>query len=510
MKNCLLITFWLITTWLSNAQDINRASLNVGDSAPLIQVEKWVKGPQVSKYEEGHVYIMEFGFISCAPCRAAIPHLTEIANHYRDKVTVISIFTAGDKVEAVENLLKKIGHKIDYSVAVDGESRTMDKTWVGASGRNGYPTIFLIDKTGKIAWIGSSPNVLDEAVQQLINEEKLNVDEQIQEFRELKRKIVKVENGDYSLALRRIDSLISLYPKDKLYVGIKIKIMLDHDLEGAYTYGWEVLENMPWDEEGDSERLHKIALKLAEGKYRKKGDKLLIAMRERIIKTTVSELLKSLSYEAIADTYYRTGDLKNGRLMMIKAAESFTETNFLYDKDRVFERMEFYSKKYVDEMRELEKAFAIVKDSRNALAEINRLIEKDASNKYYNLFKLYRLYEVDEHSAHAYGWEMLNNEQWVGNEYWLSMISTNFLRYPDGYDVAIAMNKLLLEIATDTRDIADAYSTLSWVYFLKGDIENGEEMMTKALENVPEDIHQDRREYYQSMLSNLQENYGKS
>ena len=42
----------------AGAQD--KASLSVGDPAPAMHVAEWVKGAQVSSFEAGNVYLVEF------------------------------------------------------------------------------------------------------------------------------------------------------------------------------------------------------------------------------------------------------------------------------------------------------------------------------------------------------------------------------------------------------------------------------------------------------------------
>ena len=42
------------------AQAQDKATLGVGDPAPALHVAKWVKGSQVSNFEAGSVYLVEF------------------------------------------------------------------------------------------------------------------------------------------------------------------------------------------------------------------------------------------------------------------------------------------------------------------------------------------------------------------------------------------------------------------------------------------------------------------
>ncbi len=47
----------LLTT---GAQALDEPSLTVGDPAPALNVAEWVKGSQVSNFEAGSVYLVEF------------------------------------------------------------------------------------------------------------------------------------------------------------------------------------------------------------------------------------------------------------------------------------------------------------------------------------------------------------------------------------------------------------------------------------------------------------------
>ena len=59
-------------------------TLKVGDPAPALKVDKWVKGDEVSSFQPGHVYVVEFWATWCPPCKEAIPHLTELQHKFKD------------------------------------------------------------------------------------------------------------------------------------------------------------------------------------------------------------------------------------------------------------------------------------------------------------------------------------------------------------------------------------------------------------------------------------------
>jgi len=48
------------TVLVASAGAQDKASLSIGDPAPAMQVAEWVKGPQVSSFESGSVYLVEF------------------------------------------------------------------------------------------------------------------------------------------------------------------------------------------------------------------------------------------------------------------------------------------------------------------------------------------------------------------------------------------------------------------------------------------------------------------
>ncbi|MBX3409088.1 MAG: TlpA family protein disulfide reductase [Phycisphaeraceae bacterium] len=153
-------------------------TLKVGDKAPEIQVDSWVKGDAVKAFEPGKVYVVEFWATWCGPCVRAIPHMTETARKHKNDVVVMGIAGSerkpreGDDLR-LENLKKFVDEKgdaMDYRVGYDSD-REMVNAWLRAAGQDGIPCTFIVGGDGKIAWIGHPMN-MDEPLANALKDSK--------------------------------------------------------------------------------------------------------------------------------------------------------------------------------------------------------------------------------------------------------------------------------------------------------------------------------------------------
>jgi thiol-disulfide isomerase/thioredoxin len=148
--------------------------LNIGDPAPPLAVSSFVKGDKVEKFEPGKTYVVEFWATWCGPCKASIPHLTELAHQYKDKgVQMIGVDVFEQDTTLVEPFVKEMGDKMDYTVALDmvaegGEPNegTMATTWLKAAEEHGIPIAFVV-RDGKIQWIGH-PMSMEEPLAKIV------------------------------------------------------------------------------------------------------------------------------------------------------------------------------------------------------------------------------------------------------------------------------------------------------------------------------------------------------
>lgn len=142
--------------------------LSVGDPAPKLSIEKWVKGTEVKEFEKGKVYLVEFWATWCGPCIQSMPHLSALQKQYKDQLTIIGV-TSKDPNNSLENVEKMVAAKGDvmaYTVAWD-KARDTNKAFMDAAQQRGIPCGFVVDKVGNIAYIGH-PMFLDIVLDKVI------------------------------------------------------------------------------------------------------------------------------------------------------------------------------------------------------------------------------------------------------------------------------------------------------------------------------------------------------
>jgi thiol-disulfide isomerase/thioredoxin len=132
------------------------ASLKIGDRAPALKASKWLQGEEVKAFQPGKVYVVEFWATSCSPCIAGMPHMAELQAQYKHKGVTFIGYSAGDPdntEEKVAAFVARRGPKLKYTFAWADDHATYD-AWITAAGKEGIPYAFVVDKAGRIAYIG--------------------------------------------------------------------------------------------------------------------------------------------------------------------------------------------------------------------------------------------------------------------------------------------------------------------------------------------------------------------
>jgi thiol-disulfide isomerase/thioredoxin len=181
-----------------------KQELAMGDAAPALQVQEFVKGEPVKQFEKGKIYVVEFWATWCAPCRESIPHLTKLQQENKG-VTFIGV-SIDEETGLVKPFVDKMGDKMDYRVAIDsrdGGNARMAQAWLEASGQEGIPAAFVVDGDGRVAWLGH-PGDLEQPLVQIVAG-KWDLVAKAAEYKKAKaqeRALAKVQD-DLGLLLRR-------------------------------------------------------------------------------------------------------------------------------------------------------------------------------------------------------------------------------------------------------------------------------------------------------------------
>ena len=261
--------------------------LSVGDPAPELKVKEFVKGEPIKGFEKGKIYVVEFWATWCGPCRQTIPHLTKLQKKYKD-VTFIGVSVSEDNQADVEPFVKEMGDKMDYRVAMDlvpegkeADEGAMYKNWLEAAETTGLPTAFIVEGSGKIAWIGDA-KVIEKPLEKVVSG-KFDLKTAAIEYKKANhrqallgqmRKAMKA--GDTKGALEQIEKAIMDDPdleSEKTIALIKFDLLRSKggDLDKAAAYGQKLVSTTFKD---DADALNDFAWDLCNPDEKDIGPKL--------------------------------------------------------------------------------------------------------------------------------------------------------------------------------------------------------------------------------------------
>jgi thiol-disulfide isomerase/thioredoxin len=239
-------------------------TLTIGDKAPPIDIAHWLKGKQVAAFEPGKVYVMEFWATWCGPCRASMPHISEMQTKYADYgVTIVGV--SDEPLPTVVEFLCKTdksagmlwNEKIQYTLTTDPD-KSVKTDYFTAAGQRGIPCSFIVGKDARIEWIGHPMN-LEEPLDAVVRDSwdrdafKTRWEKEQAAAREMQAMQGQLrdaaQKGDWATVVKLLDGALARNPDDVNLLMQKFDVLMFQmkQPQDAYAVAGQAIEGS-WEQ----------------------------------------------------------------------------------------------------------------------------------------------------------------------------------------------------------------------------------------------------------------------
>jgi thiol-disulfide isomerase/thioredoxin len=340
-----------LSLWIPTVCWAGTEILTIGDEAPAVDIAHWLKGSEVEAFEPGRIYVLEFWATWCSPCRASMPHISELQKKYLDyDVTFIGV--SDEKLPVVVEFLCKAdkenvlwNEKIGYTLATDPDRSTGD-AYMKPAAQQFIPTAFIIGKDTRIEWIGSPMN-MDEALDMVVRgawdraEFKVKFEEKMAPTRQVMKVQAQIDaavkDGDWTAAIITANQLTNSHPDAGRLKGLLFRTLLRESDEPGRTYDFgRAIMRGHWD---DPQTLNMIAWTTVDDKKVKKRD-LEFALEAALQANTLTEEKNAAILDTVARVYFERGDLKKAIKWQRTAIEQAGESPMADELKETLEKYE--------------------------------------------------------------------------------------------------------------------------------------------------------------------------
>ena len=121
----------------------------------------------------GKVFVVNFWYAGCPPCRKEAPLLERVATKYAGKVDFLGVNTY-DQAATSRAFARSL--KVSYPSILDADKVTVQAAFAGSVPPNAVPTTLVIDREGRVAarWSGliEDDSTLSSLIDKVLAEEK--------------------------------------------------------------------------------------------------------------------------------------------------------------------------------------------------------------------------------------------------------------------------------------------------------------------------------------------------
>jgi thiol-disulfide isomerase/thioredoxin len=330
--------------------------LGIGDPAPALAYDAWIKGDKIDGIAKGKVHVIEFWATWCGPCITAMPHLSELQKKHPE-VIVVSVAASergsdeSAKLEKVKTFVEGKGDTMGYRVVYAGDPTKMSAPWMRASGQRGIPCAFIVDKESNVAWIGH-PMEMDAPLEQIIagkwdvaTAKKAQDEQRAAEEAQMKLMMAlrqAEQSGDFAPAVDTIKDFLAKTPNDQLKMQL-VQILATR--VGKPAEAWKYAEEIYASKQGDAMMMNALAWMIVDPEGGVAEPNLDLAMKcaEAGMKATNGE--NGALIDTMARVVFLKGDVARAIQLQKKAIEKSADGRMKDDMKKTLAEYESALKK---------------------------------------------------------------------------------------------------------------------------------------------------------------------